>query len=326
MSTPLLPGPCRFAALALALALAPARPASAQRRPPDVAGYAREQGRLGFEHFKAKRWSQARYHLREALAVKETAALYFYIGVCDARLGALVDAHRHLNKAVEIASAEGSGESAATRKTVLEEANQELADLAPRLPSIALRWAPSPRPEGASVQVDDEAVAPPVLAGEAPLPLDPGEHKVAAGAPGYRPRTVQVRLEEGQAQHLVELSLEPEPPPPPPPAPPAVVRPPPGGGWQKPVGYVGLGLGVALIGAGVVSSLRVGDASGGERDTLSVLQYVFYGSGVVVGGAGAYFAFFAPTPSKDEPARGASWQLLPALGPRQAGLGARLSF
>lgn len=265
MST-LLPPRTRAIALALAfapaLALAPSRPALAQSPlASDAPGYLREQGRKGLEHFKAERWSQARYHFRAALTVKDTAALHYYMGVCEARLGALREAHRHLRQALALAADRGaSSESEATRRMVSEEADREATDVETRLPKLTLRWAPAPPAPGAAVQIDDEELAPSAREGVEQVWLDPGEHRLVAQAPGRLPLTLELRLEEGE-QRAVDLRLEPvppaAPPPPPPRAPPAAVERAAPSGWQKTVGYAGLGVGAALVGAGVFSTIRV---------------------------------------------------------------------
>lgn len=155
--------------------------------------------------------------------------------------------------------------------------------------------------------------------------------------------------------------------------PPIVITP--HGTWKRPAGFVGLGLGVALIGAGVFASTRVkslddtfaspplvayrsglsGDAcdsassgvsspqtgaASAERadrlcsgiSTFRVLQYVFYGAGALAAGAGAYLLATAPS-SHPTPAgaiaprrTGASWSMLPWVGPTSGGLQLGASF
>ncbi len=322
MSTPLAHAARRFLfALALAGPLAGARLAGAEgpAGPPDVAGYLREQARQGLEHFKAGRWSQARYHLREALTVKETAGLHYYMGVCEARLGALREAHRHLQQAMVIASTPGaSTESAATRRTVLAEAERERNEVEDRFAKLWLHWVTEP-PPSVTVLLDDETLDVAKRSGVEQMWLDAGEHHLVASAAGHRPLTVDFRLDESQ-QLTLDLRLEPAatsaPAPPPPRAPASSSkRTPPSAGWQRPLGYVGLGLGAALVGAGVYASFR-----GGPTE-----EYVLGGAGIAVAGVGAYFAFFAPAPDQVAPAR-ASWQLVPSLSPTQAGLGVRWAF
>lgn len=323
MSTPLARA-ARHLTLAVVLAgpLAGARLARAQgpAGPPDVAGYLREQGRQGLAHFKAGRWSQARYHLREALTVKETAGLHYYMGVCEARLGALREAHRHLQQAMAIAANPGaSGESTATLRTVLAEAEREKNEVEDRFARLWLRWAPSPQPPGVTVLFDDEVLGVAQRIGVEQMGLDAGDHHLVASAPGHRPLAIDFRLDEGELR-TIDLQLEPAPasaPAPPAPRAPALPakRTPPSAGWQRPLGYVGLGLGAALVGAGVYASFH-----GGPTE-----EYVLCGTGLAVAGVGAYFAFFAPAPGQVAPDR-ASWQLVPTLSPTQAGLGVRWAF
>ncbi|HEU4538595.1 MAG TPA: hypothetical protein VFS00_30955, partial [Polyangiaceae bacterium] len=108
----------------------------------------------------------------------------------------------------------------------------------------------------------------------------PGEHlfELRAGPNVAARATAHVGLADG-----LEVQLEPvAATPPAPAAPPGAGRPelPPEvrhDGWKRTAGFVGLGLGAALIGAGVVASLRVK----GLRDDLnSEHAFVAYRSGV----------------------------------------------
>jgi hypothetical protein len=236
----------------------------------------REHANKGLEHFKSSRWAEARDHFRQALAVQETAVVTYYLGVCEEQLGDLREARRRLQQASSLAASGETGESSQARKAVLEDVRELALQVESKLPKVSFRWQPA-RPEGAALTVDDERVSIDDVA-VGPLRLNPGEHKVKATAPGRKPYELALRLEPGQQSDVV-LTLEPEAPPPAPVAVPQAPAPPPtsGGGWQRPVGYVGLGLGAALIGAGVFSSLRVSS----QQDKLeSDPGYVAYRQGV----------------------------------------------
>ncbi|WP_437669638.1 hypothetical protein [Sorangium sp. So ce131] len=101
------------------------------------------------------------------------------------------------------------------------------------------------------------------------VPLDPGEHRIAAAAPGYKTWESKVVLEKpgvvsiqvpplardpGAAAASTEAPKPPAEQPPadrpkPPPPPPPQAK---GGGLQRPLGMVAVGLGVAGLGAGTV--------------------------------------------------------------------------
>ncbi len=372
MSTPRRLASC---VLALLVVLSPALPARAAGPPaPSELAQARAMSRKGLEHFRAGRWVEARSLFREALAARELSSLHYYLGACEAQLGAdLLAAREHFEKALASAAEVGeSAESAATKKTVLEGARAGLREIDARLPSVVVRWAPGEAPPGATLMVDGGQAMTSDEVAKGPLRLNPSEHRLLATAPGKRPFETIVRLAEGQSAD-VTLRLEPEAPAVPrrvesAPAEPASAS------WQRPVGYVGLGLGAALLGAGAFSSLRVaslndrlssGDSyvayrSGFAEQNLDVcalatqgqgsptagaatpsqvrgtcddrarfetLQYVFYGAGALAVGAGAYFAFLAPTGrSSSQPRRTATWHVAPSVGPGTARFSLGVTF
>jgi tetratricopeptide (TPR) repeat protein len=223
--------------------------------------YAREQARKGLADVRAQRWSEGRQALREAVEVRERATLLYYLGLCELGLGNLRAAERRWQRALELAQAPSTtGETAEVRRQVIEDVGPLLRDVEARLPRVTLRWASAP-PPGVALVLDGE----PLEGAEAkpPLRIDPGDHSLVAKAPGWKASTLSFHLEEGQAREL-DVSLDPEAPradvasastvaSPPPPAPAA----PPGGDWQGPAGVVGIGLGVALLSAGVLSTARV---------------------------------------------------------------------
>jgi hypothetical protein len=207
--------------------------------------------------------------------------------------------------------------------------------------------------------------------------------RVFAVAPGERVFEVRAGVNVvargtalvGPADGL-EVRLEPvTAAPPAPTAPPVGGRPDPPpepqrGAWKRTAGFVGLGLGAALIGAGVVTSLRVkgldddftsdpalvnyrsgltgsgdacnaagagtpslepGAATAGRFDrlcsassALGVAQYVFYGAGALVAGAGAYL--LATAPPKRDHGVGAGWAVRPWAGPDAGGVHFWASF
>lgn len=86
-------------------------------------------------------------------------------------------------------------------KRFVAAAKRLLADLEPRIPWVQVTIV-GPRPYDASTTIDGEEVDP---AGE--IPLDPGEHVVAAEAEGYEPAERRITLVEG-AHERVRLSLK----------------------------------------------------------------------------------------------------------------------
>jgi hypothetical protein len=83
-------------------------------------------------------------------------------------------------------------------------AKQGLAALDPRVPKLRVLVAAPP--PGLAIQRDGQAF-PAAALGE-PLPADPGTHEVSASAPGHRPETRSILLEEGKTT-TVEIALQP---------------------------------------------------------------------------------------------------------------------
>jgi serine/threonine-protein kinase len=87
-----------------------------------------------------------------------------------------------------------------------------IARLEPRLPKLMVRLSPDASAvSGLTVALDGAALGTAALGAD--LPVDPGEHLVAAEAPGRERWTTQVRLEERELHTVLVPFLEPVPPP-----------------------------------------------------------------------------------------------------------------
>jgi|GEM_PF-2005449 len=75
-----------------------------------------------------------------------------------------------------------------------------LAELEPRIPRLRIRVEPTA--EGLELMRDGDSLAPASVLGE-PLPVDPGEHTVAARAPGFTEQEVRVTVTEGRTFDVV---------------------------------------------------------------------------------------------------------------------------
>jgi hypothetical protein len=71
--------------------------------------------------------------------------------------------------------------------------------LAPRVPRLILKLA-ARAPQNSTVREGHVELG--AAAFGIPLPLDPGPHEFVVAAPGFQPRTVQLRLAEGETQAL----------------------------------------------------------------------------------------------------------------------------
>jgi hypothetical protein len=147
-----------------------------------------------------------------ALELNPSAGTMLNIARCHEHDGKLATAWEDYHRAQTL-NRETVGD--ARRRELDDIANQGIKDLEPRLPR--LRVVVTAPPAGIEVSRDGKDL-PRAAWGEA-LPFDPGKHEVSARAPGRKPRTVEVTLEEGKTS-TVEIALEVDTPPPPPPPPP----------------------------------------------------------------------------------------------------------
>ncbi len=139
-----------------------------------------------------------------SLALSPSASTMLNIARCHEHDGKTAAAWEDYNRAV-VLNKETRG---ADRQKKLEAVAQKgLRELEPRLPRLRVRV--STPPPGLEVKRDDTRLPAGAL-GEA-LPIDPGPHRVEAGAPGYRSETRSVTIEEGKTV-TVELTLAVEPP------------------------------------------------------------------------------------------------------------------
>jgi hypothetical protein len=131
--------------------------------------------------------------------------------------------------------------------------------LVPKLSKLRIRYSAQPLPPGFELRYDGKALSTAALDTE--MPVDPGEHRVGASAPGRVPTETSVRVDAGGGNATVDLPLMAEAPSHvadapiegPLPAPPPRAE---GGGssWQKPAA-IGAG-------AGAIVALTVGTIFG----------------------------------------------------------------
>jgi hypothetical protein len=121
-------------------------------------------------------------------------------------------------------------------------ANEHIAALEGRLSRLTLALPAASAAPDLEVRVDGVVIAPAAIG--TPIPVNPGDHVVAATAPGKKPWETKISLKESQNQALVLPVLESSAPPPPPEPPKAAAS------WQKPTGFAALGVGAVLLGVG----------------------------------------------------------------------------
>jgi hypothetical protein len=175
------------------------------------------------------------------------------------------------------ASAWGEFRAAASTAAKAHDRRQRFAEdhataLEPKLSRLVLKLEPGYRVDGLEIKRDGAAVSPAELG--APVPVDPGDHTVEAGAPGWAPWSNKVTVTGPGVVEVIVPALGKAPvkleEPKPEPAPAAAVPPPPPPPDPKRsrrllaygIGGGGAGLiGVSLI-FGAVARSRWGDAQG----------------------------------------------------------------
>jgi hypothetical protein len=339
-------------------------------------GASREDARSRYREaqrlMEAQRWREALPLLREVAKAAETASVRYSIALCEENLGLWREALADYRAALERANDPvlDPGLKPATRKLLQRESRQSIETLSEKVPVMRVDRLPENDAE-VGFQLDGRPVEPTELLQG--VQVNPGEHRVRAEARGKRPVEVAFRVEE-RNRLVVALPgrLDPIEAPPPAPAAPAAPLPaadPGPGAWRAKAGWIGVGVGTALLGAGVVTSLRVDGIGRTQNDdralqhygslalmggyesrcdaadagasfegrnvasrervhrlcsaqaVLRPLQYVFYGTGALAAGVGAYLLLSAERgASKAGSARQAMqvW-VLPGLGPAPLG-------
>jgi len=273
-----------------------------------------------------------------SLALNPSASTMLNIARCHEHDGKIASAWEAYSRALTL-NRETAGDK---RRRGLEElANKGIAALEPRLPKlvVAVKGAPA----GLEVTRDGKPL-PAAALGEA-LPADPGPSEIRASAPGHKPETRTVTLEEGKTA-TVELALQAQA------ATPAAAAGPSkkddGGGvptWAWISGAVGIGLSGAAV-VFLVDDLAAIDAlrencrevpagtycnpgydfaaDNARKDRDFGLFVGLGGAGVIA--IGAAIIGIATSGSADEPAPSDSAVALPWIAPGGAGATLRGSF
>jgi hypothetical protein len=184
-------------------------------------------------------------------------------------------------------------------------AEEHLAAIEPKLSRLAVTVAPNAEVPDLKLQLDGVVVL--AAARGVPAPVDPGEHVVEAQAPGRKPWSQRVRINE-QAQNLTVtvplLDVESPAPPPTQEPTPLPATPPVAEAPARPVPasvYVAGGATLVLAaGAGVTGGLYMShlhDDSTTSAHRLGVAQIVLVAGTIASGGVTAYLYFTRPSKS-----------------------------
>jgi hypothetical protein len=301
---------------------------------------ARALAQEGYNALKGRDYATAADRFTRALALVHAPTLLRDLARAQIGLGKLVDAHENYSLIIREGVAEGSPQSWVK---ALADAKVEIAQLAPRLPSITITVKGPGTPR---VTIDGAPITAASLGVK--RAIDPGRHEIRALGTGYYTAKKTVAIKEGESIN-VAFELEEAPPD----ASATTLEEERNSGvvvtfaepaWRKPtmiaafaVGGAGLALGavtgvLALRKHGQLSTdcprNTCGRAQRAELDdyhTLGQLSTI----GFVVAGVGAatgtVLLFMRPQPQEDEPdsartARTTGVQVSPFLGLGSAGL------
>lgn len=175
--------------------VASAGPSEATRRA------ARSMAEAGLTLYEAKRWQEAYDLFRQANAQVPAPTFVLYMAHCKKQLGGLVEARRLY---ADIANAQIPDGAPKQFEEAKQQASAELEALERRVPSISVIVVGEGADE-ALVTIDGEPLPD---AERAHIRLDPGDHVIAAVAPGADPVRRSILLGEGDSQ-TVQLDLAP---------------------------------------------------------------------------------------------------------------------
>lgn len=198
--------------------------------------------------------------LLRAEALYHAPTILTWIGECQIKGGELVEGTENLNRVMQEQLASSAPQAFRDAQV---RAKQLRAETLPKIARLTLE-VQNAELEGLVVEVDGKPV--PTAMFGAPRPTDPGERTVKATAPGYLPFEHEMTLGEAARETLrIELAADPNAPPPATdePAPTAATSTPPEekkGSGLKTAGWIGVGVGGALlIGGGVLGGMALGE-------------------------------------------------------------------
>jgi hypothetical protein len=294
-----------------------AAPAVAQSRDEASRAEARKIGYAGVEAYQAGEFATARERLDTAYQLLQVPSLGLWSARALAKLGKLVEAEARYLEVIRLPTSVGDE---AIQQQARQDAGNERAALARRIPSVVVRIDGAPTGEVA-VTIDDAALVGSAV-GENHL-VNPGRHQVE-GIRGATRARAEISVAEGEQKEVVlrfapgpagaSASAVPE----------AAVDVRPGAvsggdGTMRTVGWVALGAGAAGIVAGAVAALivrskknhldEVGCGGSGQTcplsedgnvdsyNSLRPVPAISLVAGALLAGAGAYLLLRTQAPS-----------------------------
>lgn len=337
---------------ALVLAALVAAPAVARADASPTAGRAEAAYREGRTLLEAKRYDDACPKLAESQKLDPGAGTLLALALCHEGQGKTATAWAELNEASRIGKKVGRTDLANAAQKRAQAMEPSLAKLVVRLPQAA---------DDLSITCDGAALTATDLG--SPFPVDPGEHKVEASAPGKVARSYTVRLSGAGVVEIVIDKLDDvrEAAPAPVTKPvattqttsaeydePAHDSSPNRGGAQRTVGLLLVGAGIISVGAGayfVGKGLSESseahrscpttpcesqtDANDRAKDSMKT-SVIAFTAGTVAVAAGTIVYLLAPSASSSGRRTGQApkptARVVPHAGPSELGLGVIGSF
>jgi hypothetical protein len=267
-----------------------------------------------------KKYAEACPKLAESERLEPAGGTELALALCYDEWGKIASAWAAYRDA--LASARKAG-----RKDREKASQDAIARLEPLLPKLTVRVAPETAAlDGLEVRRDGVVLG--KIAWGTPIPVDPGEVRVEALAPGYLPFKTSVTVSGPKDEKTIlvpQLQRVEVPPTPasaspsastaPPTDPSLFIEPPPqGSSLRKPLGYASLGLGVVGLGLGAYLGSRFfskkSDADAicpsstcsdrhavdlsKQAQTSGILGSISLAIGLAGVGVGSYLLFFTP--------------------------------
>jgi hypothetical protein len=291
----------------------------------------------GIAAFKSKDLTSACAKLAESQRLDPALGTLMYLSECQARRGLTASAWAGFRQAADLAQRIGDKREASARDRV--------AELEPRLAMITIDVPSEARLPGLVVERDGQRVA--EVTWGMSVPIDPGEHRIAVSARGFKEYGETVLVEGEGARVTVAIhklpklaSSTPSALPPPKPVNTAVagddgVSPAPATPASSPwrtVGYVASGVGLAgLVVGGLLirSAGNMGDDARAQHDpglyddarSRQTLGRISLGAGAALLGAGVVLVLTASASGSGTTATTRSLSAHPLIGTQSWGVG-----
>jgi hypothetical protein len=219
-----------------------------------------EEGKIGLDRFD---YGLAEDRFARADALVHAPTLMLGLARAQAGLGKLVEAHETYRRILREGIRPGSPPAFAR---ALEDASKEVGGIAGRLAWVTISVTPS---SGAALVLDGTAI--PTAAVGARRPVNPGQHRVRAMAPGYMARDEIFSVNEGQGMDFT-LALSPAP------------------GAELPGTIKGPEPPRPAVGGGPIETERDGERRGDGAKAAGAMAFVLGASGLATGAVAGGFA------------------------------------